>query len=725
MTTVTQSALIQQALSLLCKPGQVVELRVPRTGQGTRSGYFDDMQMLAEAALKLDGKARGIYVTLNPLHSDLLARGVNRMQTYAKQGESTGDKDILSRRSFPIDFDAIRVTGISSTDEEHTAAINRAVECQEWLRSQGWPEPILADSGNGAHLLYRIDLPNDGPSKELLKHCLKGLGTEFDDNHVKVDQTTANASRVWKLYGTKVCKGEHLPDRPHRMAHILEAPESLEPVPTELLRLLACPAPVDKSSPPVANENNWDVSRVRGDYATLDAVTWFQSHGHYGQHLIDNKHAVLCPFSDLHSDIRTATDSDSIIWEAQDGRWPVFHCSHDHCIGQNLKAVMGLWGDADNFCARDFQPSGPAEVLLDFTPETSPPLYRDPLAGVRLERTNAGTLQQRAKSGEIPELTRLPLLGEEDNSPFIKGWSHMLAGYPKTGKTELLARMTAEWSNTGLKVVYLTEEPESVWAARLSRLPAGFENVDLVHAMGAKADDLLCVINGGADDVVILDTIRLLQLHDESDNAQINIALTPFITLCRQKGSTLCLSHHTRKGGGEHGEGAAGGHAFLGIVDVALELHRDKQVVRRRMVKGWARVIEVSDLVYEMEDTGTMKLLGDRSLLDFNELKNRVQEVVKGEWQSTKDIEEAIGEPKPSRDSTGRVLEALAKDGKAERDPPISEGPQPGKKYTWKNLTSASPPLKSGGEVGAPDDELETVTAGCSVSAGTTPGEAI
>ena len=78
-----------------------------------------------------------------------------------------------------------------------------------------------------------------------------------------------------------------------------------------------------------------------------------------------------------------------------------------------------------------------------------------------MERTNAGTLQQRAKSGEIPELTRLPLLGEGDNSPFIKGWSHMLAGYPKTGKTELLARMTAEWSNTGLKVVYLTEEPEN------------------------------------------------------------------------------------------------------------------------------------------------------------------------------------------------------------------------------------------------------------------------
>ena len=100
------------------------------------------------------------------------------------------------------------------------------------------------------------------------------------------------------------------------------------------------------------------------------------------------------------------------------------------------------------------------------------------------------------------------------------------------------------------------------------------------------------------------------------------------------------------------GRAPAGGHAFLGIVDVALELHRDKQVVRRRIVKGWARVIEVPDLVYEMEDSGDMHLLGDRSLLDFNELKNRLQEslnqeAVNGEWQSTKDIEEAIAATGP------------------------------------------------------------------------------
>ena len=37
------------------------------------------------------------------------------------------------------------------------------------------------------------------------------------------------------------------------------------------------------------------------------------------------------------------------------------------------------------------------------------------------------------------------------------------------------------------------------------------------------------------------------------------------------------------------------------------------------------RVLEIPDLVYELEDDGHMKLLGDRSQLDLDALKVRVQ----------------------------------------------------------------------------------------------------
>ena len=45
----------------------------------------------------------------------------------------------------------------------------------------------------------------------------------------------------------------------------------------------------------------------------------------------------------------------------------------------------------------------------------------------------------------------------------------------------------------------------------------------------------------------------------------------------------------------------------------------------RSVVKGWGWVLEIPDLVYELEGDGHMKLLRDRSQLDLDELKVRVQ----------------------------------------------------------------------------------------------------
>jgi hypothetical protein len=212
---------IQRTLDLLLEPGQVAELRVLNTQQGTASGYFTDFDKLAQAAAANSGKASGVYVTLNPVNPDLLARANNRVKKYVK--ETTADRDILKRRWFPIDFDAKRPAGISSTDVEHELALDRARTCREWLGSQGWPEPIFADSGNGAHLLYGVDLPSD--DNRLIERCLKALAARFDDAVVVVDSGNHNPARIWKIYGTLVAKGDDVPERPHRLARILDGPE--------------------------------------------------------------------------------------------------------------------------------------------------------------------------------------------------------------------------------------------------------------------------------------------------------------------------------------------------------------------------------------------------------------------------------------------------------------------------------------------------------------------
>jgi hypothetical protein len=215
-------------LNLVAAPEQIVELRllkVQRCGQRfpcTLSGYFNDHNKLAAQAAKLSAVAQGAYITLNPVNTDLLARSANRVRLAGRDFPLTTDADVTARRWLPIDLDPVRPRGVSSTEEEHEFALERARQIRDALRAEGWPRPILADSGNGAHLLYKIDLHSD--DGEVVKKCLEALALRFDDDRIKVDRTVFNPARIWKLYGTLSRKGDSLPDRPHRLARILEAP---------------------------------------------------------------------------------------------------------------------------------------------------------------------------------------------------------------------------------------------------------------------------------------------------------------------------------------------------------------------------------------------------------------------------------------------------------------------------------------------------------------------
>ncbi len=242
---------IRRALSLLALPG-VFEIRAPKTRQNSRyestaAGYFDNPDDAVKAVAKLAGRAPGIYVTLNPVDPALLARAANRLDPRAKH--TTSDVEIIARRWLLLDFDPVRPAGISSNDAEHQAALERAVTCEAWMTAQGWPAPLYADSGNGAHLLYRLDLPNDADSKALVEAVLKALANRFDDEQVKLDTGVGNAARITKLYGTQARKGDPLPDRPHRMSRLLQAPETPSPVDLEHLRALV-PPPVAPAPPP-------------------------------------------------------------------------------------------------------------------------------------------------------------------------------------------------------------------------------------------------------------------------------------------------------------------------------------------------------------------------------------------------------------------------------------------------------------------------------------------
>ena len=257
---------IKRAIELILEPGRVYEVRAfPR---GTTSGYFDDFDKLAVCVANLSGRGPAVYSTKNPVFPDLLARSANRLKHFARS--TTADNQIVRRLRFGIDMDAKRPADISSSDSEHQAAIDRAREVRDWLCRCGWPEPVLGDSGNGGHLVYGIELPNDADATNLLMNGLKALSFRFDDAGTAVDTGNFNAARIWKMYGTLVCKGDSMPDRPHRLARILEAPGLLEPVPMPLLRALAAQAP----HPPPAPKRG----PYRGRGESFDLERWIAEH---------------------------------------------------------------------------------------------------------------------------------------------------------------------------------------------------------------------------------------------------------------------------------------------------------------------------------------------------------------------------------------------------------------------------------------------------------------
>ena len=285
---------IRRAIAFLAPPEGVVEVRALADG-ATHSGYFDDYESLARAveALDADPSVAGIYVTLNTVNPALLARRANRIKMrLSRKDATTADADIIRRRWLPVDIDPVRPSGVSSTDDEHDAALAAAERIAGYLAEQGFPSPVRADSGNGAHLLYRIDLPNDAGATALVKGCLATLDALFSNETVTVDTANHNAARIWKLYGTLSRKGDSTPQRPHRRAKILAAPAEIAGVPLERLQHLAGLLP--REEPPKKT-------------AGIDLAAWLLDHGIAVRGTRPYQGGTLyslaeCPFSSAHTD---------------------------------------------------------------------------------------------------------------------------------------------------------------------------------------------------------------------------------------------------------------------------------------------------------------------------------------------------------------------------------------------------------------------------------------
>jgi hypothetical protein len=356
---------ITRSIELLVRPGDVCEIRIPKTREGTISGYFDNAVAGMKAIERLNGSGPGVYLTLNPVKQALLARAANRLKPRATV--TTSDKDITKRRFLLIDCDPTRPAEISSAEAELEAALDRCRTIRFELSELGWPAPIFAHSGNGGHLLWAIDLPNDEESEKLIKGILQALAARFDDDVVHIDQAVFNASRIVKLYGTVAAKGDSTLDRPHRLSRILDVPAKIEIVPRDLLEELAAtwrePDPPRAGASSGRSQFDMDAFLARHNVKTRPPVPY-----EGGLKWV----LEACPFNPDHR------GTDAAVFQRADGSLG-FRCLHNSCSDRHWHDVRELFegprpssGQTSQEGARGEDDWPTPEPLLDELPPVLP-----------------------------------------------------------------------------------------------------------------------------------------------------------------------------------------------------------------------------------------------------------------------------------------------------------------------------------------------------------------
>ena len=329
----------------LVTDGEVHEVRIPTSRPGPArlfgvvSGYFDSRDAFVRAVARFTGRdAEGVYVTLNPVQRDLLARAYNRLINKAKA--TTADQDVTRRRHLLIDADAVRASLISATDDERDLAVATREAIAAYLSELGWPSPVIRGmTGNGGELVYRIDLPNDDASTQLITDCLAALAAAFNTDGVTIDQSVCNAARITKVIGSVPAKGDPVPDlgRVWRVATAEFDPDA-PVVARALLEALAADAPRESR----ATTDNEIVIEARAESRRSWHISDLLAKQQIGYRTKPWQGGTvyelnLCLTSQEH------TDGARII-ELASGAL-AYRCHHDRCRGKgwgDVRAVLGL-----------------------------------------------------------------------------------------------------------------------------------------------------------------------------------------------------------------------------------------------------------------------------------------------------------------------------------------------------------------------------------------------
>lgn len=313
---------LTKALNVLKPDGLPFELRILKNPKKTLSGYFNDVETAVTELANQNLREANVFFTLNDIKDGVSDR--RQKNRFIVPENTTSDTDVQGYRWLLVDLDPERATGTSSTDEQLDQAKAKARTVFRFLKDQGFEDPVIAMSGNGVHLLYRIHVATQCESD--IEKCLKALDLLFSDDEVKIDTANYNPSRICKMYGTLAQKGTGTPERPHRMAYLMSVPDPVNVTDIAYVRKVGDMLP-KKESPQKYNDYN---------PRKFDVVEWMDKHGlrytekaagDYTKYILD-----ACPFDSSHK------SPDSMITVGSSGAIG-FKCLHNSCQHRTWKDV--------------------------------------------------------------------------------------------------------------------------------------------------------------------------------------------------------------------------------------------------------------------------------------------------------------------------------------------------------------------------------------------------
>lgn len=321
-----------RASPFLLNPGSLIEVRF--LGKGKWSVFTSDPAVIASTLGQSEVAGLDAYQTLNPLDRDTPEKhsAPRDMLFRAGRGQLSRDGDVTRRKWLLLDSDVVKPTGAAATDPQREAALKHSAEIEAALTVEGWPHPLACGSGNGAHRLYPVDLPNDRDTAFLLSNFLHIVARKFDSGAVTLDKSVSNAGRITRLYGTQNHKAG-------RRSAILFVPVPLVVVTSEQLKSV-----VEKWRGSVGYKTR--LTQRAGDWTSgkMEAFLDFYS--------IDYRPPVEIPAGVLWVLTPCPLNADHIgsspaVILTRTG-WPKFRCMHNSCSGVR-------WSD---FCKKLYQLTG-------------------------------------------------------------------------------------------------------------------------------------------------------------------------------------------------------------------------------------------------------------------------------------------------------------------------------------------------------------------------------